>query len=147
VFTDSSFANNYGFTLQIGFVIILADKHNKANIIHWSLIKCKRVTQSVLASELYGIAHGFDIGAIIKSTLEKILQIETLSLLLYTDSKSLYGCLVKLGTTQEKRLMVNLMCLRQSYERREITEIKWIDEDNNPANAITKSSHAKHYKT
>jgi hypothetical protein len=85
------------------------------------------------------MAHGFDIGATIKSTLEKILRIETLSLLLCTDSKSLYDCLVKLGTTQGKRLMVDLMCLRQSYERREITEIKWIDGDNNPADAMTKS--------
>jgi hypothetical protein len=35
--------------------------------------------------------------------------------------------------------MVDLMCLRQSYERREITEIKWIDGDNNLADAMTKS--------
>jgi hypothetical protein len=35
--------------------------------------------------------------------------------------------------------MVDLMCLRQSYERQEITEIKWIDGSNNPADAITKS--------
>jgi hypothetical protein len=139
VFTDSFFANNYDFTSQIGFVIVLADKRNKANIIHWSLIKCKRVTRSVLASELYRMAYGFDIEATIKSTLEQILRIKTLTLLLCTDSKSLYDCLVKLGTTQEKRLMVDLMCLRQSYERREITEIKWINRDNNPANAITKS--------
>jgi hypothetical protein len=70
------------------------------------------------------MTHGFDIGAIIKSTIEKILQIDVLPLILCTDSKSLYDCLVKLGTTQEKRLMVDLMCLRQSYERREIAEIK-----------------------
>ena len=31
------------------------------------------------------------------------------------------------------------MCLRQSYERREITEVKWIDGDSNPTNLITKS--------
>jgi hypothetical protein len=31
--------------------------------------------------------------------------------------------------------MVDLMCLRQSYERREITEIKWIDGNSNPADA------------
>ena len=139
VFTDSSFANNYDFSSQIGFVITLADKNNNANIIHWSSIKCKRVTRSVLASELYGMAHGFDIGATIKSTIEKILQIDTLPLVLCTDSKSLYDCLVKLGTTQEKRLMVDLMCLRQSYERREITEVKWIDGNSNPADAMTKS--------
>ncbi|KAA6410313.1 MAG: Transposon Ty2-OR1 Gag-Pol poly [Lasallia pustulata] len=54
------------------------------------------------------------------------------------DSKSLYDCLVKLGITQEKRLMVDLMCLRQSYERREITEIIWIKGPTNPADAMTK---------
>ncbi len=139
VFTDSSFANNRDYTSQIGFVITLADKNNKANIIHWSSIKCKRVTRSVLASELYGMAHGFDVGATIKSTIEKILRIDTLPLILYTDSKSLYDCLVKLGTTQEKRLIVDLMCLRQLYKRQEIAKIKWINGNSNPADAITKS--------
>lgn len=83
------------------------------------------------------MAHGFDHGAVIKATIEKILQLK-LPLVLCTDSKSLYECLVKLGSTQEKRLMVDLMCLRQSYERRMITEIKWIDGNANPADAMTK---------
>jgi hypothetical protein len=65
----------------------------------------------VLASELYGMAHGFDIGAVIKSTIDKILQTNLL-LVFYTDSKSLYDCLVRLGTTQEKHLMIDMMCLR-----------------------------------
>ena len=29
------------------------------------------------------------------------------------------------------------MCLRQSYERREIAEVKWIDGGSNPADAMT----------
>jgi hypothetical protein len=137
VFIDASFANNKDLSSQIGYVLVLADASNKANIIHWSSIKCKRVTRSVLASELYAMAHGFDIGAAIKSTLDKILQIN-LPLILCTDSKSLYDCLVRLGTTQEKRLMVDVMCLRQAYERRQITEVKWIDGEANPADAMTK---------
>jgi len=84
------------------------------------------------------MAHGFDIGAAVKSTIERLLQIE-LPLVLCTDSRSLYDCLVKLGTTQEKRLMIDVMCLRQSYERREIAEVKWIDGDSNPADAMTKT--------
>jgi len=35
--------------------------------------------------------------------------------------------------------MVDLMCLRQAYERREITKIKWISGGTNPADAMTKS--------
>ncbi|KHJ31246.1 hypothetical protein EV44_g0287 [Erysiphe necator] len=138
VFTDASFANNRDLSSQIGFVITLADDSNKANIIHWSSLKCKRVTRSILASELYAVAHGFDTAIVLKSTIEKILQKNNLPLILCADSKSLYDCLVKLGTTQEKRLMVDLMCIRQSYERRQITEIRWIDGNSNPADAMTK---------
>ena len=117
---------------------MITDVTKKANIIYWSSIKCKRVTRSVLASELYSTAHGFDIGVTIKSTVDKILQIN-LPLVLCTDSKSLYDCLVRLGTTQEKRLMIDVMSLRQAYERRQITEIKWIDGEANPADAMTKN--------
>jgi hypothetical protein len=147
VFTDASFANNKDLSSQIGFVIVLTDRNQSANVLHWSSIKCKRVTRSVLASELYALAHGFDIGAAIKSTIQKILQLEQLPLVLCTDSKSLYDCLVKLGTTQEKRLMVDLMCLRQAYERREITEVKWIRGGNNPADAMTKAKPCQALKT
>jgi hypothetical protein len=118
-------------------VICLADS-DRANIVHWSSIKCKRVTRSVLSAELYGMAHGFDIGAALKATLSNILGIPV-PLVLCTDSKSLYDCLVRLGTTQEKRLMIDVMSLRQSYERREVTEVKWIHGVNNPADSMTKS--------
>ena len=136
-FTDASFANNKDLSSQIGYVVVLADAEGKANILHWSSIKCKRVTRSVLASELYAMAHSFDIGASVKSTIEKIMDIN-LPLVLCTDSKSLYDCLVRLGTTQEKRLMIDIMCLRQAYEQREVTEVKWIKGNTNPADSMTK---------
>ncbi len=100
VFIDASFANNKDLFLQIGYVIILANAIRKANIIHWSLVKCKKITWSVLASELYGMAYSFNINAAIKSTIDKILQVN-LPLILYTDSKSLYNCLI-----------IDVMCLQ-----------------------------------
>jgi hypothetical protein len=54
------------------------------------------------------MAHGFDMGVSIKGTIEKALKID-LPLVICTDSRSLYGCIVKLGTTQEKRLMIDVM--------------------------------------
>ena len=137
-FTDSSFANNKDCTSQIGYVVVLADASGNANILHWQSIKCRRVTRSVLASELYALSHGFDTASTIKSTLSQICS-KNIPLIMCIDSHSLYDCLVKLGTTKEKRLMVDLLCLRQSYERREITEILWIKGEKNPADAMTKA--------
>lgn len=73
IFIDSSFANNRDLSSQIGFVICIADKNDKVNIIHWSFVKCKRITRSVLAVELYEMVHGFDIEIVIKATLGNIL--------------------------------------------------------------------------
>ena len=141
VFTDASFANNKDLSSQIGYVIVLVDAANSANVIHWSSTKCKRVTRSVLASELYAMTAGFDTGAVLKATTEQILGID-IPLIICTDSNSLYQCLVPLGTTQEKRLMIDVMCLRQAYENRVIAEVQWIDGNSNLADAMTKTAKA-----
>jgi len=152
VFVDGSFANNKDLSSQIGFVIVLgnerANKHEKhfqlsGNIVHWQSIKCKRVTRSVLASEIYGMVGGFDAAYVLKQMLVAItkrLSIPPTPLVMCTDSFSLYQCLVQLGTTAEKRLMIDLMALRQSYEERELDEVRWIAGGDNPADAMTKGS-------
>jgi hypothetical protein len=84
------------------------------------------------------MVHGFDIGALVKAIIDRVLGIKLL-LVVCTDSKSLYECLVKLGTIQEKRLMIDVMCLRQAYERREIMEVKWIKGSSNLADSMIKA--------
>ena len=84
------------------------------------------------------MAHRFDIAVAIKMTIGKALQI-SLPLVLCTDSKSLYNCLVKLGTMAKKRLMIDIMCLQEAYKRREVAEVKWIKGESNPADAMTKT--------
>jgi hypothetical protein len=91
------------------------------------------------------MAYGFDIGASVKFTIDKVLRIDLL-LVLCTNSKLLYKCLVKLGIMQEKRLMIDIMCLRQAYKRKEIVEVKWIKGESNLVNAITKSKSSNALK-
>jgi hypothetical protein len=67
--------------------------------------------------------HDFDVDSVLKAILTKMLDV-LIPLIPVTDSKSLYDCLVRLGITVEKRLMIDVMALRQSYERREIIEVK-----------------------
>lgn len=150
VFVNASFANNRDMSSQLGFLIAMANEveseSNEAtrmtgNIVHWGFTKCKRVTRSVLASELYAMTLGFDHTSILKTTINKIFvhaQERTIPIVLCTDSHSLYKCFVKLGTTNEKRLMINIMALRQAYKAREIAEVRWINGATNLANAMTK---------
>ena len=56
------------------------------------------------------MAYSFNIGTLVKSIINRILEIELL-LVVYTDSKSLYECLIKLGTTREKYLIINIIYL------------------------------------
>ncbi|KAI1001862.1 hypothetical protein K3495_g6346 [Podosphaera aphanis] len=158
VFVDASFANNADLSSQIGFVIVLANEIKQenhkfsinGNFVHYSSTKSKRVTRSVLASEVYGMVGGVDMGYAIATTINLIfsqLKLPDIPMIVCTDSYSLYECLVKLGTTKEKRLMIDIMALRQSYERRELYEIRWIKGLDNPADAMTKGNPNKALET
>jgi hypothetical protein len=135
VFVDRSFANNKDLSSQLGFVLMLVNKSKDmnntfticSNVIYYSSTKYKRVTQSVLALEIYSIVNSFDIGIAIATTLRMIterLRLPAIPLVICIDLYLLYKCLVKLRTTKEKRLMIDIIALRQLYERREITEIR-----------------------
>jgi hypothetical protein len=146
IFIDSSFVINSDLFSHSEYVICLVnDTH--ANILHWSSMKCKWVTSNVLAIELFAMIHEFDVDLILKSILIKMLDITLISLTLITDSKFLYDCLIRLSITIEKRLIINVMILRQFYERREIIEMIWIHEINNSTNFMTKTKSSSALKT
>lgn len=125
VFVDGSFANNRDYSSQIGYVLTLINEslsdqffNIQGNIIHWSSVKCCRITRSVLASELYTMVNSIDVTIAVPTTLNLItekLNLNNIPLIVCSDSFSLYECMVKLGTTKEKRLMVDIMAIRQSY--------------------------------
>ena len=88
------------------------------------------------------MANGVDIAIAISSTINLIakrLGLPQVPIIICTDSLSLYECLVKLGTTKEKRLMIDIMALREAYERGDLTDVRWIDGRDNPADCMTKS--------
>jgi len=113
------------------------DREGTTNIIHWTSAKCKRVVCSVLAAELYAMAHGFDLAIAMKAAIDDMLE-RPIPLVIYTDSKSLYDSLVSLNTVTEKRLLIDLRVLRKSYERRELADVFWIPVRQNPADGLTK---------
>jgi hypothetical protein len=79
IFADGLFANN-NLSPQLGFLVVLAyENHLQSffaligNIMHWSSTKCKRITRSTFASEVYGMVNGVDVGIAFATTLEMII--------------------------------------------------------------------------
>ena len=126
VFVDGSFANNKDFSFQIGHEIILANETTQneefrlvGNLIYWSLTKSKYVTRSVLVSEIYSMIGSVDMAIEISTTVKMItdqLGLLKIPTIVCTDSYSLYKYPIKLRTTKEKHLMINIMALHQSYK-------------------------------
>ncbi|KAF1828007.1 hypothetical protein BDW02DRAFT_456850, partial [Decorospora gaudefroyi] len=79
-----------------------------------SLTKCKRVTRSVLVLEIYSIVSSVNIAIAILITLNIIIECLGLLLILLIiciDLYLLYKCLIKLSTTNKKRLIINIIAL------------------------------------
>ncbi|KAK6581552.1 hypothetical protein PZA11_006243 [Diplocarpon coronariae] len=51
------------------------------------------------------------------------LSLPRLLTIIYTDSFSLYKCIIKLGIIKEKQLIIDIIAIRQSYKNRELIEI------------------------
>jgi hypothetical protein len=65
------------------------------------------------------MANGVNMAIAIGSTFNTIikrLEFSSVSIVICTDSFLLYECLVKLGTIKEKRLIIDIMALKQAYE-------------------------------
>lgn len=86
------------------------DVHNCANIVHYSSCKSKRITRSSLAAELFAVVHTLDYSSTVRLAVNEIMRGDV-SLVIYTDSKSLFEELIGINATTEKRLMINLTML------------------------------------
>ncbi|KZL72015.1 hypothetical protein CT0861_11847 [Colletotrichum tofieldiae] len=79
----------------------------------------------MLASKLYRITTGFNSGISLSITLNQILytlQVLRILVIMCLDLRSLYKCLVRLSITDEKRLMIDIISLRELYKKKEILE-------------------------
>ena len=138
VCVDAAFATNYDESSQLGCLVMLRNsKNGDANIVHYSSSKSKRVCKSVLGAELFSMMEGFDVGFVIRDSVQRMFK-RNVKLSVYTDSDSLYGLCISLPHTTERRLMIDLALLREAYERRDISNLYWIPGSANPADDLTK---------
>lgn len=72
VFADASFASNPDLSSQIWYIVELTDDTGKSNVIHYSCVKSKRVTRSLLASELFAAIHALDFSSTLRVKIDDI---------------------------------------------------------------------------
>lgn len=101
IFWDDSFPTNSDLTAKLEFVVLLTDKFNNTNILHYTSVKSKRVTRSVLAAEIFAAIFALDYTSTLQVTLNKSFG-KTIPTVLHTDSKSLYAYILGINDTSEK---------------------------------------------
>lgn len=96
------------------------DKYNKFQPLCWLFNKTKRVTRSVLGSEVMAIDDAFDMTYNVKYDLQAISK-QVIHISILTNSLSLFYVLSKATASTEKRLMIDLQSVKDSYRNKEIT--------------------------
>ena len=135
--TDASFANAEGMRSQLGYLVLMVDDDDNCNIVHYGSNRCKRVARSVMAAEIQALVLGFDFAFIVKDLIEEILGREV-KLEALVDSKTVFDVIARDAQTSERRLQIDVLALRQSYDRGELDRIAWIPGDKNAADPLTK---------
>lgn len=116
---------------------MLMDKDNKCKPLYWTSYKAKRVTRSVLGSEVMAFADAFDMAYTIKYNLQAMMR-KGIPLTMLTDSLSLFHELTKATVTTEKGLMIDLQNVKESYRNIEINNVAFILSEQNLADTFTK---------
>lgn len=106
-------------------------------MLHYSSFKSNRIARSALAAKRFALSHAYDGSSTVRITLNDMLDTE-FPLTFYTDSKSLFDGIIGIYPPSEKLLLIDLSVIRQSYKRREFSEVFWIPADQNPADTMTK---------
>lgn len=115
----------------------MADATVKCNLIHYGSNLCQRVVRSVLDAEIHGLVLGFDYAVVIQHLISRLLG-KSIEREAFVDSKTLFKVVAKDRSTSEKRLMIDISALKQSYESGELSRLGWIMGVENPADGLTK---------
>jgi hypothetical protein len=137
--TDASFANADGMKSQLGFVIMLLDGKNNANIVHYASRRCTRVTRRVLAAELYALVLGFDHSVLVREICTEILE-RAVSIDGMIDSHTLFDIVTRLSSPTEKRLGIDIYSLQESHRLGELRSLYRIPSADNVSDPLSKAT-------
>ena len=127
-------------------VVLLVDKHNKSCVIHYASWKCRRVTRSVLAAEIYAFAACLDYCITLRHDLQSMIS-RPVPIEIFTDSKSLFDTITKLTWLSEKRLLIDVSAIRESYYAGDLDDVAHLSPEYNHADCLTEDKDSTLLRT
>ncbi|XP_066923739.1 uncharacterized protein [Clytia hemisphaerica] len=139
VFTDASFNNLNDGNSQGGHIVFCTDVMGRCTAISWSSNKVKRVVRSTLAAETLSFSDGAESGIYLSNMLQEFApQLQDLQINCITDSRSLFESAGTSTAVSDKRLRVEINCIREMIKKNEIA-IKWVKGESQLRNVLTKA--------
>ena len=96
----------------------------------------KRISRPTLAAETQALLDAVN-AAVYFSSLMTVISRFTHKIICYTDSKSLVENCRTTHVVEEKRLLIELACIRESVDKQEIC-LRWVSTKSQLADALTK---------
>ena len=143
VYCDSSFANvDSDCGSQGGFIIFLVGENGNAAPLIWASHKLKRVVKSPKAAETLALQDGAEYAVYLKSILLEMydLKEDKIPIICVTDNESLHSSVHSTTTVADKRLLIDICCLRGMLSRGEIHKVHLTSSTEQLADCLTKST-------
>ena len=138
-FSDASHANlSDGYSSAGGYIIFLANDQGKSCPLSWGSKKIRRVVHSTLAAETLALLQAVDVSYYLSHILSTIMLGKKVGIDCFIDNKSLWENVHSTKCVSEKRLRIDLACLKRMLECHELSTIKWVSSCNQLSDCFTK---------
>lgn len=113
------------------------DASGACQSITWSSHKSTRMCTSTLGIETVALADAFDVAYSLKHDIQRMMG-KRVPITVFPDSLSLFAVITKAKTTLEKRLVIDIECLRKAYKFHDLEKLGFIRSEHNPADVFMK---------
>ena len=138
-FSDAAWANLPDeVSSTMGYVIFLVGDEEKCAPLCWKSNKIKRVVRSTLAAETLALVEMIEMMVYVRSLLKETGLFTTNPLIAVVDNQSLRDAIYSTKLVDDKRLRVDMACIKESMNKREVEAVKWCSGEVQLANCLTK---------
>ena len=141
-YSDAALGNLPGGSSQGGFIIFLHGENGNVIPMSWRSRKIKRVVRSTLSAETMAFIEAAKQSFFIRAIISELHGFDNkmiLSINMLKVNKSLFDSIHSTKTVEDKRLLIDISCIRNKLAESEIHKVTWITAENQLADCLTKN--------